>query len=70
MARLQPINFFSIGNNGSTAALRSSSLISVCDITLSRKSRGQLAKGGVTPLKKSHEINSPTQTTKPNRLTR
>jgi hypothetical protein len=30
----------------------------------------QLASGGFTPLKKSQEISSPTQITKPNRLTR
>src|SRR5262249_23134706 len=30
----------------------------------------QLASGGLTPLKNSHEISSPTQITKPNRLTR
>ena len=30
----------------------------------------QLASGGLTPLKKTQEIRSPTQLTKPNRLTR
>ena len=30
----------------------------------------QLASGGFTPAKNSHEIRSPTQITKPNRLTR
>jgi len=30
---------------------------------------GQLASGGLKPLKNSHEINSPTQITNPNRLT-
>ena len=29
---------------------------------------GQLASGGLTPLKNSHEISRPTQITKPNRL--
>ena len=30
----------------------------------------QLTKGGLKPLKNSHEINRPTQITKPNRLTK
>ena len=37
---------------------------------LASRSSTQLASGGVMPPKKSHEINSPTQTTNPNRLRR
>jgi hypothetical protein len=81
MAKLQAINFFSIGNSGSTGALRSSSrksvLVFVCDIMFSCEDFDlldshpdlQLAKGGVWPWKKIHEIVRPTQITKPKILT-
>ena len=66
--RLQPISFFSIGNSGSAVVLWSSFWISSCDMVLSYD--GQLANGGLMPLKNSQEMSSPTQITKPNRLTR
>ena len=67
MPRLQPISFFSTGRSGSACALRNSYSILMSDMM---SSVAQLASGGFTPLKNSHEITNPTQITKPNRLTK
>ncbi len=62
----QPISFFSIGSKGSTWVLFSSARRSESDMIAAP---AQPASGGLMPAKNSHEISSPTQMMKPNRLT-